>query len=124
VKDSNKNDDQASENIFHIVDGIVQNVDRTKRLVVIMLIAIVVSIPLSFHITNILTGPPYLFSPARIIIPSLVVLAFIVIGVRQWLVLSKWTKKYKAYKELQEKIDEKFDFESENNKSGEPGANK
>jgi hypothetical protein len=39
------------------------------------------------------------------------VIAFIVIGVRQWLVLSKWTKKYEQYKELQKKIDEKLDYD-------------
>jgi hypothetical protein len=38
---------------------------------------------------------------------------FLAIGVRQWLLLSKWTSKYKRYKELQKKIDEKLDFESE-----------
>ena len=37
---------------------------------------------------------------------------FLLIGVKQWLVLSKWTKKYKKYKEMQSKVDEKLNFDS------------
>lgn len=102
--------DEPGENIFHIVDGIVQNVDRTKKIVVLLIIAFVVSIPLSFHITSTLVHPPYSYGPARVIVPFFVILAFIVLGIRQWIVLSKWTKKYKAYKSMQEKIDKEFDF--------------
>jgi hypothetical protein len=75
MTENKKNDDnnapESSENIFHIVDGIVKNLDRTKKLVVIMVIAIILSIPLSFHITNVLSGPPYSFSLARVIVPFL-----------------------------------------------------
>ena len=83
-----------------------------------MLIAIVISFPVSFHFTNLLSGPPYSYGPARIIIPFFVIIAFLVVGVRQWIVLSKWTRKYKEYKELQKKVDEKFDFEADNDRQG------
>lgn len=106
---------ESSKNIFHILDGIVQNVDKTKKLVVAMVIAIVISIPVSFHMANVLADPPYSFGLARIIVPFFVIIGFIVVGIKQWLVLSKWTKKYKTYKELQKKIDEKFDFEGSSN---------
>jgi hypothetical protein len=43
------------------------------------------------------------------------VLAWIVIGIRQWFVLSKWTQRYEIYKELQKKIDEKLDYNNDNN---------
>lgn len=42
-----------------------------------------------------------------------VVIAWIVPGIRQWLIPNTWTGKYKAYKEMQRKIDEKLDFEKE-----------
>ena len=44
------------------------------------------------------------------------VLVWIGIGIRQWFVLSKWTKKYKQYKELQKKIDEKLDYDEDEEK--------
>jgi hypothetical protein len=34
-------------------------------------------------------------------------------------VLSKWTKKYKQYKQLQKKIDEKLDYDSDSDKGNE-----
>jgi hypothetical protein len=41
------------------------------------------------------------------------ILFWLGIGIRQWFVFSKWTKKYKQYKDLQNKIDEKLDFDSD-----------
>jgi hypothetical protein len=41
------------------------------------------------------------------------------IRIRQWFVLSKWTKKYKQYKQLQKKIDEKVDYDNDNNEGNE-----
>jgi len=41
------------------------------------------------------------------------------IGIRQWFVFSKWTKKYKQYKQLQKKIDEKLDYDNDNNEGNE-----
>jgi hypothetical protein len=41
------------------------------------------------------------------------------IGIRQWFVLSKWTKKYKQYKQLQKKIDEKLDYDNDNSEGNE-----
>ena len=102
--------DRPTENLFQIVDGIVYQLNKTKKLIIILVIAIVATIPLSFHITFTLLEPPFQFGIARII-PVLLVIAFIVIGIRQWLVLSKWTKKYEQYKELQKKIDEKLDYD-------------
>jgi hypothetical protein len=114
VADSNK-DNKPTENIFRIMDEIVYQLNKTRKMFIIMIIAIVVAIPLSFHITFTLLEPPFHFGIARII-PVLLVVAFIVIGVRQWFVLSKWTKKYEQYKELQKKIDKKLDYDENDEK--------
>jgi hypothetical protein len=50
------------------------------------------------------------FGLARLI-PIALVVVWLAVGIRQWLVLNKWTAKYEAYRELQRKIDEKLDFE-------------
>ena len=47
------------------------------------------------------------------------ILFWLGIGIRQWFVLSKWTKKYKQYKQLQKKIDEKLDYDSDPDKGNE-----
>lgn len=38
------------------------------------------------------------------------------IGIRQWIVLSKWSKKYERYKEKQKEIDKKLDEELDKKK--------
>jgi hypothetical protein len=102
----------TSENILRIADELVHQVDRTKKLVIIMIVAVIVAIPISWHVTPYLLGTPYDFRAAGIV-TILIAFAFIVIGVRQWMVFSKWTERYKAYKELQAKIDAKLDFEGD-----------
>jgi hypothetical protein len=47
------------------------------------------------------------------------VLAWIVIGIRQWFVLSKWTQRYEIYKDLQKKIDEKLDYDDNDDENKE-----
>ena len=61
-------------------------------------------------------GPPdgSAFGIARAIV-IVFVIAWIVIGIRQWFVLSKWTQRYEIYKELRKKIDEKLDYDNDNN---------
>jgi hypothetical protein len=34
-------------------------------------------------------------------------------GIRQWYVLSKWTRRYERYKELQRKLGQKLDYDDE-----------
>jgi hypothetical protein len=102
--------DVTSENILRIADELVREVDRTKKLAVIMIVAIIVAIPVSWHVTPYLLGTPYNFRVAGIV-TIFIALAFIAVGVRQWMVFSRWTERYKAYKELQAKIDAKLDFE-------------
>jgi energy-coupling factor transporter transmembrane protein EcfT len=108
----NNREDITSENILRIADELVHQVDKTKKLVLIMVIAVIVAIPLSWHVTPLFLGSPYNFRVAGIV-TIFIAIAFIAIGVRQWMTFSKWTERYKAYKELQAKIDAKLDFENE-----------
>jgi hypothetical protein len=113
AKSKKDKDDMASpDNIFRITDELVYQVNRTKRFVVVMIIAVVVAVPLLWHIAPFFTGT----DSFRIVGYGTIAIAaiFLAIGVRQWFVLSQWTKKYKSYKELQKKIDKKLDFEGSN----------
>jgi hypothetical protein len=102
----------TAENIFSIVDRLVYQIDRTKKFILFMIIAVIVAIPLSWHVSPLLLGMPdgYSFRLAGVV--AIVIAAiFLLIGARQWMLLSDWTRKYKMYKEQQKKIDEKLDFE-------------
>ena len=125
-----KDDDKPTQNIFQIMDQIVHQLNKTKKMFLIMIVSIVVVVPATFIVTFALAGgssfwhnggpqnggPPdsSAFGIARAIV-IVFVLAWIAIGIRQWFVLSKWTQRYEVYKELQKKIDEKLDYESKEN---------
>jgi len=85
-----------------------------------MILTVMIIPPISFLIFTIIYDSPFdsqektehdgLRSKFAIfkIIPLIISLVWLGIGIRQWLVLSKWTKKYNRYKELQEKIDKEL----------------
>lgn len=130
-------DDKSTQNIFQIMDQIVHQLNNTKKMFLIMIVSIVVVVPATFIVTFALAGgssfwndgPPWggprdggppdssAFAIARAIV-IVFVLAWIVVGIRQWFVLSKWTQRYEIYKELQKKIDEKLDYDNDEGKGG------
>jgi hypothetical protein len=126
LKKKNHND----ENLFQIIDGIISQLNRTKKMFIIMILTIMILPPISFLITFALLGPPMFFGgpgmhPEGIgpgfapgftlarTVPILIFLVWLGIGIRQWIVLSKWSKKYEHYRELQKKIDEKLDYDND-----------
>jgi len=126
VADSNKRN--SNENLFRIMDGIISQLNKTKKMFILMILTLMILPPISFVITFVVFGPPMLFEGgiqhregfgggfgrgfalARAI-PILIFIIWLAIGIRQWFVLSKWTKRYERYKQLQKKIDEKLDYE-------------
>ena len=125
------NDNKSRENIFQIMDGIIAQLNRTKKMFIIMILSLMIIPPIAFAVTFALLGPPFhfdagsregppdsfgpppQFAVARII-PILVSLVWLGIGIRQWFVLSRWSKKYERYKELQKRVDEKLDDDNDN----------
>lgn len=123
------NDDKPVENVFRITDEIVHQLNKTKMLFILMILSFVVIVPSTHFITTVVLGetifdaggPPFdrpspPDNPAFRIVQAVVVgtvLVWVGIGIRQWFVFSKWTKKYKQYKELQKKIDEKLDYDDD-----------
>ena len=101
-----------AENILHITDELVSQVDRTKRLIILMVVAVIIAIPVTWHASALVSSSSDSF---RLVgyVTILIAFFFLAIGVRQWMLLSKWTGRYKRFKELQKKVDEKLDFESE-----------
>jgi hypothetical protein len=116
----------SNENLFQIMDGIILQLNKTKKMFILMILTLMILPPISFVVTFALFGPPMLFDAgmqhregfgrgfalARAI-PILIFIVWLGIGIRQWFVLSKWTKKYERYRELQKKIDEKLDYDND-----------
>jgi hypothetical protein len=127
-----KDNNRSEENIFQIMDGIIAQLNRTKKMFIIMILTIMIIPPIAFALSFALLGPPFPFhdggpadrfgpgfNPAFGIarmIPFLISIIWLGIGIWQWFVLSKWTKKYERYKELQKKIDEKLNDDNIDNR--------
>ena len=149
-KDSSK---KERENIFEILDGIMFQLSRTKKMFLIMILTTLIIPPVALlTITSVFDSPfedrfkkdldanlkskldsgeiteeehnmikeklskreklnPFLHPHQPIILA--ISLIWLVIGVRQWFVLSKWDKKYKQFKENQKEIDKKFEDDSD-----------
>ena len=130
-RSSSKDNTRPKENLFQIMDGIIYHLNRTKKMFIIMILSIMIIPPISFVVTFAIFGPPFPFDRSMIsherfgahsfgpgfatarAVPFIISLIWLGIGIRQWFVLSKWTKKYKLYRELQKKIDEKLDFDQD-----------
>ena len=141
---NDKKPDKRSENIFEIMDGIIDQLNNTKRLFIAMILTVMIIPPAVFVITfellassnppspSPLPPPPHidtahhkggyrgggplgggnnLLSTITKGVPLIIGILWLGIGIRQWIVLSKWSRKYQKYKELQKKIDEKIDDE-------------
>jgi uncharacterized membrane protein len=117
--ESGNRPEKKSDNLFKIIDGTVSQIDKTKKIFLIVLIGIAVIPPVTLVLTTI-SSPPnehgpggpggiagtlsFLFSTRNV--PLIVSLAALVIGIWQWFALTKWTKRYRRYKKLQREIDE------------------
>lgn len=108
---------KPEENLFKIMDQLVYEVHRTKNFVIIMILVVIVAIPVIWHAAPLVTGTPFILTG---FITIGIAAIFLIIGIRQWIVLAKWTKRYHAYKELQSRVDKQLDFESEEP----PGSNR
>ncbi len=115
------NSEKNGSNIFKTMDEIIFQLNRTKKMFIIMILTVMIIPPITFMIFMAIYDPPFesqenterdgpkpKFAIFRVI-PLIISVVWLGIGIRQWFVLSKWTKKYDRYKELQEKIDKKLD---------------
>lgn len=126
---SNDKDNKETRNLFEIMDGIILQINRTKKLFIIMIITTMIISPIALLLSSLLFTPPFEetnepagpqgqhdrlhhFFPLRLL-PAIVSAIWLAIGIRQWLVLSKWTSKYDKYKKLQEEIDKKLSDEDD-----------
>src|ERR671930_692903 len=131
-------------NLFKIIDMIVFELNRTKRMFIIMILSVMIIPPVSLFISSVIFVPPFeqgygpggpqrghlgdsgqpppggphgpnnvnefferFFSTRNI--PLIISIVWLGIGIRQWIVLSKWTRRYEEYKRRRDEIDRQFD---------------
>jgi hypothetical protein len=115
---------ERQDNLFKIIDGIVCQLDRTKKIFLILLVAITVIPPVTF-VANHLVGndqPPrdrgfnrdgglggaltFLLSPSDV--PLWTSAVGIGIAIWQWFSLSWWTRRYRRYKQKRDEVEKRL----------------
>jgi energy-coupling factor transporter transmembrane protein EcfT len=105
------------ENLLEIMDNVIHQLDFTKKIVIIMVLSFVIIVPIIAYIGHVsqTTAGVGKFIP---LIGGAVFLVWLGVGIRQWIVFSKWTQKYRKYKEVQKKVEESLDFEKSDEEKG------
>lgn len=114
---SSRKEGTAHENLLEILDSVIHQLNFTKKMIIIMVVSFFAVVPITAITINSLPNRDDL----QFVIPvvySVVFLVWLGVGIRQWIVFSRWTQKYRLYKELQKKLEERLDFDksSINNK--------
>jgi hypothetical protein len=141
-------DRKERENIFEILDGMMFQLSKTKKIFLIMILTILIIPPSALLVMSSVTERPFedqleqrlqdrldrggitpeeydniknkfgndkprnqLHPPQLLII--VISLVWLGIGIRQWIVLSRWDKKYQNFKANQKEIDKEFEDESD-----------
>ena len=100
----------AHENLLEILDNVIHQLNFTKKMVIIMVVSFFTVVPITAVAINSLANRDDL----QFVIPVVyfaVFLFWLGVGIKQWIIFSKWTQKYHLYKELQKKLDERLDFD-------------
>jgi hypothetical protein len=58
-------DKESKENLFLIMDGIIYQLNTTKRIFILMILTIMIIPPMSFVVTFTLFGPSFPFDGSR-----------------------------------------------------------
>ena len=130
--DFNNDKSSPERNLFKLMDGIIYQLNKTKKMFIIMILTVMILPPVTLLISSLVFAPPYedsgpvekkmipgegrhyKFFNLRIV-PLIISAVWLGIGIRQWFVLSEWTKKYERYKKLQEEVDKKLEDDDNTN---------
>ena len=152
--------DKRDENIFEILDGMMFQLSRTKKMFMVMILTTLIIPPVALLVMAATFDQPFdervemrlkerlkngditeqelnaikekildkgmkkkiLLHPPQLLIFAISV-GWLGVGIRQWIVLTKWDKKYQKFKQRQEEIDKELSENEEDNGGGEENQN-
>jgi hypothetical protein len=107
------------ESLLEILDNVIHQLDLTRRMMILMSISFVIFVPIiaALGLISQSTAGIGIFIP---IIGGVVFLVWLGVGIRQWMVFSRWKRKYQEFSALQKKVEESLDFEKSNKEENNP----
>ena len=93
-----------------MLDNVIRQLDFTRKIIIIMVLSFVIIVPIIAYIGLLSqrTAGVGVYIP---IIGGAVFLAWLGVGIRKWIVFSKWLRKFRLYKERQKELEDLLDFE-------------
>lgn len=100
----------AHENLPEMIDNVIRQLDFTRKIIIIMVLSFIIIVPIIAYIGLLSqsTAGVGVYIP---IIGGVVFLAWLGVGIRQWIVFSKWLRKFRLYKKRQKELEDLLDFE-------------
>jgi hypothetical protein len=107
-------------NLFRMIDGVIHQINKTKKLFILMVLSVMVITPIVFAVTLFLYDPalPEIVQGRHVgelhldftrLIPFVVSVVWLGVGIKIWFDLSKWTKRFQHYMDSQKELDRKLD---------------
>ena len=153
--------DKRDENIFEILDGMMFQLSRTKKMFMVMILTTLIIPPVALLVMAATFDQPFdervemhlkerlkngditeqeldaikekildkgmkkkiLLHPPQLLIFAISV-GWLGVGIRQWIVLTKWDKKYQKFKQRQKEIDKKLSESEDEENNEEENQNK
>jgi hypothetical protein len=100
----------AHENLPEMIDNVIRQLDFTRKIIIIMVLSFIIIVPIIAYI-GLLSQSTAGIGVYIPIIGGAVFLAWLGVGIRQWIVFSKWLRKFRLYKERQKELEDLLDFE-------------
>jgi hypothetical protein len=116
---SSKKGTTAHENLPEMIDNIIRQLDFNRKIIIIMVLSFVIIVPIIAYI-GILSQSTAGVGKFIPIIGGVVFLAWLGVGIRQWIVFSKWLRKFRLYKERQQELEDLLDFEKSDAQKSSP----
>jgi hypothetical protein len=109
----------AHENLPEMIDNVIRQLDFTRKIIIIMVLSFIIIVPIIAYIGLLSqsTAGVGVYIP---IIGGAVFLAWLGVGIRQWIVFSKWLRKFRLYKERQKELEDLLDFEKSHEGNSSP----
>jgi hypothetical protein len=107
------------ENLPEMIDNIIRQLEFNRKIIIIMVLSFVIIVPIIAYI-GILSQTTAGVGKFIPIIGGAVFLAWLGVGVRQWIVFSKWLQKFRLYKERQKELEDLLDFEKSDGQKSNP----
>ena len=116
---SSSKEGTAHENLPEMIDNIIRQMDFNRKIIIIMVLSFVIIVQIIAYIGMLSqsTAGVGKFIP---IIGGAVFLAWLGVGIRQWIVFSKWLRKFRLYKERQKELEDLLDFEKNDGQKSSP----